>query len=151
VGPAPIREWHDVDAATFRERIATRYEPAVLRGVVADWPAVRHARDSAEAVARYLDGLDAGAQVDALVLPPQACGRMFYNADMSGFNFTRSKAKLREINDKVLRYARFERRPTLAVQGWDTLRSCTRSFSASAYSLSVFAEDADVLDGFDAG
>jgi len=129
VGPTPIREWHDVDAGTFRESIVTRFEPAVLRGVVAHWPAVRHARASDAAVARYLDGLDAGAEVDALVMPPQACGRMYYNADMSGFNFTRSKAKLREINDKVLRYARFERRPTLAVQG-ALLADCLPQFTA---------------------
>ena len=38
-GPQPMREHHGVDAAVFREQVATRYEPAVLRGVVADWPA----------------------------------------------------------------------------------------------------------------
>jgi hypothetical protein len=41
---------------------------------------------------------------------------LFYNADMSGFNFTRIKLTIRELNDKLLRYAKFERRPTLAVQ-----------------------------------
>jgi len=127
--PVPIREWHDVDAQTFRERVVGLYEPAVLRGMVAHWPSVRHARVSAEAVAGYLDSLDAGAQVDALVMPAQARGRMFYNADMSGFNFTRSKTKLREINDKVLRYARFERRPTLAAQG-ALLADCLPQFAA---------------------
>src|SRR5689334_18260823 len=96
-GPVPIREWRDVDAKVFRDDVTVRYEPAVLRGVVAHWPAVQHARASTEAVARYLDGLDSGAQVDALVLPAQERGRLFYNADMSGFNFTRSKATVREI------------------------------------------------------
>jgi hypothetical protein len=101
-----------------------------LRGVVAHWPAVRHARASAEAVARATStAWTRVREVDALVMPPQACGRMYYNADMSGFNFTRSKAKLREINDKVLRYARFERRPTLAVQG-ALLADCLPQFTA---------------------
>jgi len=129
-GPAPIREWHDVDAATFRERVAALYEPAVLRGVVAHWPAVRPAGESPEAVARYLDGLDTGAPVDALMMPAQEQGRLFYNADMSGFNFTRSRATIREINDKLLRYARFERRPTLAVQS-ALLEECLPGFAAA--------------------
>jgi hypothetical protein len=128
-GPAPIREWHDVDAATFRDRIVALYEPAVLRGVVAHWPAVRHALAGPEAIARYLDGLDAGSAVDALVMPAQEHGRLFYNADMSGFNFTRSKATIRDVNDKLLRYARFERKPTLAVQS-ALLADCLPAFGA---------------------
>ena len=127
-GPVPIRECHDVDATTFRERVTALYEPAVLRGVAAHWPAVRHARESAEAVARYLDGLDAGSRVDALVMPAQERGRLFYNADMSGFNFTRSSLTIREVNDKLLRYAKFERRPTLAVQS-ALLADCLPGFA----------------------
>ena len=127
-GPGAIREWRDVDAATFRDRIVALYEPAVLRGVVAHWPAVRHARASAATVARYLDGLDAGAELDALVMPAQERGRLFYNADMSGFNYTRSKATIRDVNDKLLRYAKFERKPTLAVQS-ALLADCLPGFA----------------------
>ena len=128
-GAAPIREWHDVDAATFRERIIPLYEPAVLRGVVADWPAVRQGRASPVAIAGYLDGLDAGFPVDTLVLPAHERGRLFYNADMSGFNFTRSRSTLREVNDKLLRYAKFERKPTLAVQS-ALIAECLPGFAA---------------------
>jgi hypothetical protein len=112
----PIREWRDVDAVTFRERIVPLYEPAVLRGVVSHWPAVVHARTSPEAVARYLDGFDSRAEVDVLVMPPHVRGRLFYNADMTGFNFSRSKATIREVDDKLLRYAKFDNRPALAAQ-----------------------------------
>ena len=48
--PRPIPEWHDVDERTFREEIATRYQPAVLRGVVKDWAAVRAALASPAAL-----------------------------------------------------------------------------------------------------
>jgi len=27
--PRPIREWHDVDVAIFRDEVATQYQPAV--------------------------------------------------------------------------------------------------------------------------
>jgi hypothetical protein len=126
--PAGIREWRDVDAAVFRDRIVPLYQPAVLRGVVASWPAVRHARASAESVCRYLDAFDQGAAVDVLVMPPHVRGRLFYNDDMSGFNFTRSKASIREVNDKLLRYAKFDRRPGLAIQS-ALLADCLPGFA----------------------
>lgn len=125
---APIREWRDVDAATFRDGVVPLYEPAVLRGVVAHWPAVRHARASAEAVCRYLNAFDRGAAVDLVVMPPHVRGRLFYNDDMSGFNFSRNKAPVSDINDKLLRYARFNRRPALAAQS-ALLADCLPGFA----------------------
>src|SRR4051812_48771268 len=112
----PIREWHDVDARVFRDDIVPLYSPAVLRGVIGQWPAVARARTSPDALSRYLAGFDRGAPVDLLVMPPNIRGRLFYNDDMSGFNFTRSKAPIGEISDKVLRYAKFERRPAIVAQ-----------------------------------
>jgi hypothetical protein len=114
--PAPVREWHDVDAVKFRDVIAKSYEPAVLRGVVAHWPAVAQARVSMESASRYLDRFASGAKVHIIVMPPHVRGRMFYNDDMSGFNFSRSTASIREVSDRLLRNARFERRPALAAQ-----------------------------------
>jgi hypothetical protein len=111
-----MREWRDVDAMRFRDEIAPRYEPAVLRGVVADWPAVAQARTSIESACRYLDRFDNAAKVHIVVMPPHVRGRMFYNDDMSGFNFSRSTASIREVNDRLLRNAKFERRPALAAQ-----------------------------------
>src|SRR6478672_6884833 len=86
-----IPEWHDVDAAVFRNEIATVYRPAVLRGIVRDWPAVRHAIESPESFCRYLNGFDSGKPVDVLLMPPHVKGRIFYNDKMSGFNFTRER------------------------------------------------------------
>ena len=54
MNPQPIREWQGVDREAFREKVATLYEPAVLRGVVSDWPAVRAARQSGSHAASYL-------------------------------------------------------------------------------------------------
>ena len=111
-----ISEWRDVDEATFRHEILPQYRPAVLRGLVAQWPAVRHARESMESVDRYLRGFDKGAPVDVLMMPPHVHGRLFYNDDMSGFNFSRIKASIGEVSEKLIRHARFENRPSLAAQ-----------------------------------
>ncbi len=114
--PQPIPEWRDVDARTFREDIATRYLPAVLKGVVHGWPAVAKGRESAAALVGYLGGFDSGKAVDALMTPAHARGRIFYNDDMSGFNFTHDKLTVSAVNEKLLRYAKFEQRPAIAAQ-----------------------------------
>lgn len=63
--------------------------PHVMRGLVADWPVVQAAKTSNEALVSYLEQFDQGKTVDCLALPNACDGRMFYNDDMSGFNFTR--------------------------------------------------------------
>jgi len=111
-----IPEWDGVDARTFREDIVTRYRPAVLRGLVRDWPAVRHAVQSIDAICQYLGRFDSGRAVDVVITPPHVRGRMFYNDDFSGFNFARSTLSISAVNDKLRRYAAFDHRPSIAAQ-----------------------------------
>jgi hypothetical protein len=115
-GLQPIDEWGDADEATFRDEIVPRYRPAVMRGLVAAWPAVLRARESAESIDGYLRRFAKGTAVDALIMPPHVHGRIFYNDDMSGFNFSRTKQSLAEVSDKVVRHSRFENRSALVVQ-----------------------------------
>jgi hypothetical protein len=49
-------------------------------------------------------------------MPPHVHGRIFYNDDMSGFNFSRTKAPIADVSDKVVRHSRFANRPALVVQ-----------------------------------
>jgi hypothetical protein len=114
--PQPIAEFHDVDADTFRADILTRYEPAVLRGIVKDWPIVQKALASAEGACAYLRKFDCGNNVDALRTPPHANGRIFYNDDMSGFNYVRSKTPISAVIDQLGKYAKLQNPPAMAVQ-----------------------------------
>jgi hypothetical protein len=86
--PTPVREWSDVTAASFAAEVATRYEPAVLRGVVADWPAVEAGRGTAEDMGRYLMGFDRSLPIKIFFAPPETGGRFFYRPGLDGFNFT---------------------------------------------------------------
>jgi len=127
-GPRPIREWRDVDAVTFRDAVVARYEPAVLRGLVDAWPAVEEARKSPQAIGGYLARFGNGHAVDVVMMPPHARGRLFYSDDMRGFNFTRTKGTIAEVSDKLLRYAKFDHRPSLAVQS-ALLADCLPGFA----------------------
>jgi len=89
-GPrAKTAEWRDVDARTFRDEIMPRDRPAVLKGLVKDWPAVREGRKSPEALCDYLKSFDAGRMVQTALGPSSIKGRLFYRDDMTGFNFER--------------------------------------------------------------
>ena len=100
----PIAEYEGVDAAAFRD-IRGRDAPAVMRGVVRDWPAVRRAKEAPDAIVAYLAALDNGTPVAALRLPPSARGRIFYNPNLDGFNYASEKATVSTVLQAIARYA----------------------------------------------
>jgi hypothetical protein len=115
--PLPaIAEWHDVTRDVFDNEILPRNEPVILRGLVADWPAVARARESSLAIAQYLAEFDNGTPVDALLLKPEEEGRIFYDATMEGFNYLRTLQPVSRVLEQALRYAQFQRAPAVAVQ-----------------------------------
>jgi hypothetical protein len=86
--PQPVEEAEAADAAAFAAIVAAA-RPAVLRGAVAHWPAVAAAAGGGAPAAAYLARFDRGAGAEAFVAPPEAGGRFFYDAALSGFNFER--------------------------------------------------------------
>lgn len=123
-----MREFAQVDGS-LRDEVLSHKTPAVLRGLVRAWPAVRAGLESPESLAAYLRSFDNGAAVDALITAPDVDGRIHYNADMSGFNFHRNRLPLWQIAEQVLRYARFEASPAVAAQS-ALIRDCLPGFTA---------------------
>jgi hypothetical protein len=111
-----MREYTHVDAALLHGEIVPRAAPAVLRGVVAGWPAVQRARASPEALCDYLLACDSGQPVDALLLAPGEKGRLFYGAGMDGFNFARRRLPVAQVIEQLARYSQFADPPSVAVQ-----------------------------------
>lgn len=126
--PAPIRELC-VSSVTGIAEIIASGEPAVLRGLVDDWPAVAAARQSAATLAEYLRRFDNGHPVDAIMCPTEVEGRIFYDAELSGFNFLRNRLALGAVVEQVLRYMSFERSPAVAVQS-ALMSECLPGFPA---------------------
>ena len=112
----PIAEWHDVDRELFESSILPRYEPAVLRGVVASWPAVQHGLKSPHSLRGYLGARDGGSLVDTLMTAPDQNGRLFYDSSMTGFNFLHNRLSLSKVLEQIFLYANFESVPAMVVQ-----------------------------------
>ena len=76
-------------------------EPLLLRGLIRHWPIVRAAEDSPTAVEAYLRSFYQGATVNAVYGEPGHRGRLFYNEDISGFNFQAVPARLDKVLDEI--------------------------------------------------
>jgi Cupin-like domain len=139
--PRPIREFSALDSAAIRREVLPEKRPAVLRGVVVEWPAVKQGLDSPAALVRYLQRFDSGKSVDALLTAPEIDGQIFYNEAMTGFNFLRNRLPLSAVAEQVLRYAQFPKSPAVAAQS-ALIRDCLPGF---ADENPLGAVDASVL------
>jgi Cupin-like domain len=84
-----------------RRELVEACRPVVIRGLVADWPAVKAAR-SPEAFRDYLAQFDAGGQAEAFVGAPQIAGKYYYSDDLKGFNFERRPMRLSQALDAIV-------------------------------------------------
>ena len=123
VQPAPIPEVVGVDRDRFENEIVPAGRPVVVRDLVAGWPAAKLGRQSPEAICKYLIERDTHAPIDAIMLPPEEKGRIFYNAAMDGFNFVRAKRPLAQVIEQVARYSAFATAPAVAAQS-ALMRDC---------------------------
>jgi hypothetical protein len=83
------------------EEVLGSAEPLLLRGLVEHWPVVRAARESPAAVENYLRQFYDDATVNAVYGDPGQRGRLFYNEDLSGFNFQTVRSTLDRVLDDV--------------------------------------------------
>ena len=114
--PEAIAERSDVRAHALPQALLRPEAPVVLRGLVADWPAVRAARESADAAAAYLQRfVRRGAPAVATVGPPEIGGRFFYDDTMRDFNFRRENVPLEVVLDTLLAYRDDPRPPAIYV------------------------------------
>ena len=128
--PRPIARWRNVDSETFHRDIVPRGEPAVLEGLVRDWPAVRAGVESPEAAGSYLHALDSGAESSAVLVPAEERGRMFYKPDLGSFNFARRNLTVSAVLQQMARYSRFEAPPSVALQ-CAPIEDCLPGFEAA--------------------
>ncbi len=108
----PIRELHGVTPSDLNDELLASADPLVLRGLVARWPAVQASGTSANA---YLRRFCRDATVVAMLAPPDIGGRIFYNEDLSGFNFTSVHTRLDQVLHELERHRDNPHPPTIYV------------------------------------
>jgi hypothetical protein len=126
----PIEELCPSDPLPDMATLVARGEPLVLRDLAAHWPAVAWARESDTAFARGLAALDAGGEVDTLLMAPEEDGCVGYNADLSGFNYDHFRVTVTEGLRRIAHEARQERPHGVAIQS-APIADCLPGFLAS--------------------
>ena len=63
------------------------HNPVILRGLVSEWPSVQAANKSAINVLGYLEKFSTDEPWTVFRGEPEIDGRVFYNADFTGFNY----------------------------------------------------------------
>ncbi len=112
------RQVRDVEGCrpdSLSEDILNSREPLVLRGLAADWPLVKAAVQSSAEAESYILSYDSGQPLTAYRAEPETGGRIFYNDDLSGFNFERIKLPLPEVFEKLRQFSGEAQPPTLYV------------------------------------
>ncbi|MGK2925497.1 MAG: cupin-like domain-containing protein [Lysobacterales bacterium] len=119
----------DVQVARLPPEVLEPTRPVLLRGLVRDWPAVRASRQSAAAAANYLRGFYVDATVNAVRVDPRHHGRVFYNEDLTGFNYETLRVRLDSVLDELQRLGTDPDPATLYV-GSTTVDTCLPGFRA---------------------
>ena len=115
----PIPVWRNVDAALFCEEILPANRPAVLKGLVETWPAVRAGLRAPRALADYLASFASPNPAKVLIGDPSIKGKFFYTPDMRGFNFATEHRSIIQILDQLMGQADDPNPVSMAAQATD--------------------------------
>ena len=96
-----VKQLENCSADAIADEVLTSTEPLLLKGLVADWPVVQAGKKSAKAAAQYIQGFDRDTPLTAYEGPPDINGRIFYNEEFTGFNFSRTRQTLKQVLDKL--------------------------------------------------
>jgi len=113
----PLPECTAADLDTLAPDWWSADTPLVLRGLVAHWPLVQASHDGPVGTARYLRRFvrEGAPPVIATTAPPEIHGRLFYNEDMTGFNFRREQIPLPVVLNTLIHYLDQPAPPTIYV------------------------------------
>lgn len=111
-----VPQWRNVDQRIFDTEIVASRKPAVLKGLVADWPLVRKGLESATAAVDYLQVFNPGTSIEYLAGDAAIKGRFSYNPDMTGANFRRVSARFADALRLLLASSDQSAPPALSMQ-----------------------------------
>ncbi|MDH3939875.1 MAG: cupin-like domain-containing protein [Xanthomonadales bacterium] len=97
------------------DEILRSTQPLLLKGLVGDWPMVQAAEKSARDADLYLRQFNQDETVGAFFGEPNAQGRVYYNEDLSGFNYQPVIVKLDEVLDKLQQHLADQQAPAFYV------------------------------------
>lgn len=124
-----VKELNACKPDQIPEQVQQSESPLILRGLASAWPAVREGNKSPAALCDYLRRFYQGAPVTASIGPPEVQGRIFYNEDMTGFNFQPKRLQLNAVLEQLLAYQN-DATPPVYYVGSTSVEQCLPGFRA---------------------
>ncbi len=105
--PAPItqtrvRELCGITPETLDASVLTSTQPLLLRGFGESWPIVKAGKQSFAQAAQYIKQVYSGEPVTTCRGAPETQGRVYYNEQMTGFNFAATPGDLGAFLQEML-------------------------------------------------
>jgi hypothetical protein len=110
-----VKEIRGISPHEMPDEILRSTQPLLLKGLVGDWPMVQAAKKSARDADLYLRQFNQDETVGAFFGEPNAQGRVYYNEDLSGFNYQPVIVKLDEVLDKLQQHLADQQAPAFYV------------------------------------
>ena len=110
-----VKEIKNCQPGEVPDFVLSSTEPLILKGFCAQWPLVKAGQESAEKAADYLRTFYQGVPVNGAYGEPEINGRVFYDQQMTGFNFRASKVDLNQVLDKLLAHEDDPKPPTMYI------------------------------------
>ncbi|XOV78955.1 MAG: cupin-like domain-containing protein [Aestuariibacter sp.] len=95
-------ERQEAAADSLPQGLLQAAKPVVLRGYIEHWPLVQKAKSSPQEALQYLASYYNQKPVHLMQADASQNGRLFYNDDLTGFNFTRSQQNLLAVLEQML-------------------------------------------------
>ncbi|MEQ1725319.1 MAG: cupin-like domain-containing protein [Sphingopyxis sp.] len=111
-----VTAWHDMSIEQFNEAIRPLGEPAIIKGLVEDWPIVAAARQGDRALVDFLSAKATTSPISVAVLPPDQAGRFHYTDDALTLNYALEDMPLKDLLGRLLAEADNPSPPSLAGQ-----------------------------------
>lgn len=135
-----VKEIEGLDPQSLDDEILKATQPLLLKGLVSNWPMVRAGRESPTAADAYMRRFYRGDTVMAGVGKPEIGGRLFYNDDLTDFNFLAIHTKLDVILDQI-RERQNDENPPLIYMGSMPVDDCLPGFRAENDIPSLTSRD----------
>ena len=96
------RVFSNVDRETFLNQIVATNQPAIIKGLLSEWPLMQIATESPRQLCAELARLAGNETTDAWFGAPEMNGRFFYSDDIQGRNFEKKSLPLPQVFEKIL-------------------------------------------------
>lgn len=102
-------------AGAVPEQVLSSTEPLILKGLVSSWPLAKAGKESIIAADKYIRQFYNDTPVTAFCGEPAIGGRIFYNENLTGFNYQIMSENLNILLDRLLQHLDADQPPTFYV------------------------------------